>query len=48
MREITGENADADLTLLLDSGVDLHNYQPTVQDIVKIYNDSVRFYKNGN
>lgn len=34
---ILGENpADAKLTLLLDDGVDLHSYQPTVEDMLKI------------
>ena len=36
-REILGDAAASwDLTLLLDSGVDLHSYQPTVQDIAKV------------
>ncbi len=47
VREITGENAEADLTLLLDSGVDLHNYQPTVQDIVKISQCDLFIYVGG-
>ncbi|MBR5974355.1 MAG: zinc ABC transporter substrate-binding protein [Clostridiales bacterium] len=34
---ILGENpAGADITLLLDNGVDLHSYQPTADDIMKI------------
>ena len=34
VREILGEKTDnAELTLLLDNGVDLHNYQPTADDI---------------
>lgn len=28
--------ADAEVTMLLDSGVDLHSYQPTVDDVLKI------------
>lgn len=37
VREIVGPDADnIDLTLLLDSGVDLHSYQPTVADIAKV------------
>ena len=36
-RAILGDNADhAELTMLLDNGVDLHSYQPTADDIVKI------------
>ena len=37
VREILGEKADnAEITMLLDNGVDLHSYQPTADDIVKI------------
>ena len=37
VREILGDKADnADVTMLLDNGVDLHSYQPTADDIVKI------------
>ena len=37
VREILGDQADsADLTMLLDNGVDLHSYQPTADDIIKI------------
>ena len=36
-RQVLGENAEAaELTLLLDNGVDLHNYQPTAADIAQI------------
>lgn len=41
----TGENAD--VTLLLDSGADLHNYQPTAADIVKISNCDLFVYVGG-
>ena len=37
VREIAGESiANIDLTLLLDSGADLHNFQPTAADILKV------------
>ncbi len=37
VREILGDKADnAEITMLLDNGVDLHSYQPTADDIVKI------------
>ena len=37
VREIVGKDNDqVELTMLLDSGVDLHSFQPTVQDILKI------------
>ena len=37
VREVLGDQAENDeLTMLLDNGVDLHSYQPTADDIVKI------------
>ena len=37
VRQILGENSDNfDLTLLLDNRIDLHNYQPSMGDMVKI------------
>lgn len=37
VREILGDEADHnDITMLFDNGVDLHSYQPTADDIVKI------------
>ena len=37
VREILGDKAEStDLTMLLSNGVDLHSYQPTADDIVKI------------
>ena len=37
VRQILGDHVnDVDLTLLMDNGVDLHNYQPTADDIIKI------------
>ena len=47
-REILGSKADnIDLTLLMDSGVDLHNYQPSVDDIVKISTCDLFIYVGG-
>ncbi len=38
VKEIVGDNSsNIEMTYLLDSGVDLHNYQPTTDDILKIY-----------
>ena len=37
----------AELTLLLDKGVDLHSYQPTAQDILKISDCDVFVYVGG-
>ena len=37
VREIAGENLEnLNLTMLLDSGADLHNFQPTAPDILKV------------
>ena len=47
-RQIIGENEDhAALTLLLDKGADLHNYQPTVEDIYKISTCDLFLYVGG-
>ena len=45
-REITNTN-DIELTLLLDNGVDLHSYNPTIQDIAKISKCDVFIYVGG-
>ena len=42
-----GENENAKLTLLLDNGVDLHNYQASADDIVTIHNADVFVYVGG-
>ncbi len=45
---VLGEKAaDADVTMLLDKGVDLHSYQPTAEDILKISNADVFIYVGG-
>lgn len=36
MQVLGDRAADADVTLLIDSGVDLHNYQPTADDMIRI------------
>lgn len=36
VKNILGDGSTAQVDLLLDSGVDLHNYQPTADDILKI------------
>ena len=47
-REILGEDSDnAELTMLLDNGVDLHSYQPTADDIVKISDCDLFIYVGG-
>lgn len=48
VREIVGSNEDnVDLTLLMDTGVDLHSYQPTADDIIKISNCDIFIYVGG-
>ncbi|MCR5834624.1 MAG: metal ABC transporter substrate-binding protein [Selenomonadaceae bacterium] len=46
-REIIGNNDKFELTLLMDTGVDLHNFQPTAQDMMKISNCNVFIYVGG-
>ena len=48
MREIIGEEVEHfDLTLLLDNSADLHNYQPTAEDIAKISTADMFVYGGG-
>ena len=48
VKEILGDKAEStDLTMLLDNGVDLHSYQPTADDIVKISDCDLFIYVGG-
>ncbi|MBQ8014431.1 MAG: zinc ABC transporter substrate-binding protein [Treponema sp.] len=48
VKEIVGEKADdVELTLLLNNGVDLHSYQPSVKDIAKIQEADIFVYVGG-
>ena len=48
VRRIMGDQADsAELTMLLDNGVDLHSYQPTADDIIKISDCDLFVYVGG-
>lgn len=47
VREIAGGDGPVELTMLLDSGVDLHSYQPTAQDIVKVSSADLFIYVGG-
>ena len=48
VKEILGDKAEStDLTMLLDNGVDLHSYQPTADDIVKISDCDLFVYVGG-
>ena len=47
-RQILGERAgDVELTLLLNSRIDLHNYQPSVDDMIKISGCDLFVYVGG-
>ena len=47
-REIIGNNIkNVELTLLLGNGVDLHSYQPSIQDIAKISTADIFIYVGG-
>ena len=47
-REILGDKADhAEVSMLLDNGVDLHSYQPTADDIIKISDCDLFVYVGG-
>ena len=46
--QILGENqANVDLTMLLDNGVDLHSYQPSADDMVKMSKCDLFIYVGG-
>ena len=48
VRAILGDKAEnAEVTMLLDNGVDLHSYQPTADDIVKISDCDLFVYVGG-
>jgi zinc transport system substrate-binding protein len=48
VKNIVGaDNPDVELSFLLDSGVDLHSFQPTVDDIVKISQCDLFIYVGG-
>ena len=44
---IGGEVKDTELTLLLRNGVDMHSYQPTAEDIMKLSSCDVLIYVGG-
>lgn len=48
VKQILGDISDnAEITMLLDNGVDLHSYQPTTEDIMKISNCDLFIYVGG-
>ena len=48
VKQILGDHADqANITMLLDNGVDLHSYQPTAEDIIKVSSCDMFVYVGG-
>ena len=48
VKQILGDNAgNADITYLLQNGVDLHNFQPIAEDIIKISSCDLFLYVGG-
>lgn len=46
-REIIGEDKNFDLMLLMDKGVDLHSFQPSAEDMLKVSECDVFIYVGG-
>ena len=46
-RNVVGDAADVELSFLQDTGVDLHSYQPTAEDMVKIASCDLFIYVGG-
>lgn len=47
MRNVVGENDNVDIVLLLDDGLDLHNFQPTTDDMAVMSDCDVFIYVGG-
>lgn len=47
MRILGDQSANAEVTMLLDTGVDLHSFQPTAEDILKISSCDLFIYVGG-
>ncbi len=47
VRNIVKGNDDVEITMLLSSGVDLHSYQPSADDIIKVSNADMFIYVGG-
>lgn len=47
VREITKGNDNVEITMLLDKGVDLHSFQPSADDIVKVSTCDMFIYVGG-
>lgn len=47
VRNVAGQGNNVEITMLLDSGVDLHSFQPTAQDILKVATCDLFLYVGG-
>ena len=47
VRQLLGDTSNVSLTLLLGNGVDLHSYQPSIQDVAKISTADIFIYVGG-
>ncbi|MBR3743340.1 MAG: ZinT/AdcA family metal-binding protein [Clostridia bacterium] len=47
VRQIVGDNDNVEITMLLDNGIDLHSYQPSAQDILKVSTADLFIYVGG-
>lgn len=47
VKAVVGDSGSADITMLLDKGVDLHSFQPTADDIMKISTSDMFIYVGG-
>ena len=47
MRNIVGDSENVEITMLLDNGTDLHSFQPTAEDIIKISTCDMFIYVGG-
>lgn len=47
VRQIIGESQNIEVTFLLEPGMDLHGYEPTAKDIIKIKNSDAFIYVGG-
>ena len=47
VKNIVGDTDAVEITMLLDNGVDLHSYQPSVDDLAKIYDCDIFIYVGG-
>ncbi len=47
VKEIVGDRQNVEITMLLDDGVDLHSFQPSAQDILKVSDCDLFIYVGG-